>query len=154
MGNVLTKFTYGMYVVGVRAGDVRNGMAASWAAQVSFEPKRAMVAVKKTRFTHSLLDSAGAFTISVLRRDQADILERFKGEKEVTETTIGGVPVIAAENGAPALADCLGYIELEKVHAFDAGDHTLFVGEVTRMKTISEGGPLTSSDLNGHFYGG
>ena len=36
---VLWKMPYGLYVVGSRAGERRNGMTLNWATQVSFEPK-------------------------------------------------------------------------------------------------------------------
>jgi len=150
---ILEKFTTGIYVLGVDTGTVKNGMTVSWATQVSFEPRMVIAAVKKSRFTHGLLKQSGAFTISVLRKDQAGIVSNFKGDKQVTETSIGGVAVEKAANGAPFLKDCLGYVECKTVNEVDTGDHTLFIGEVTGGRVISDGEPLGAFDLD-HIYGG
>jgi flavin reductase (DIM6/NTAB) family NADH-FMN oxidoreductase RutF len=151
--DVLKKFATGIYVLGVDTGEVKNGMIVSWAMQVSFEPLMVMAVVKKTRFTHDLVRRAGKFTISVLRKDQADIVGRFKGNKEVTAEAIGGVPVAAASNGAPYVKDCVGYVECTLVNEVVTGDHTVFIGEVTGGKMIYDSAPLISTDLD-HIYGG
>ncbi|MFA6451274.1 MAG: flavin reductase family protein [bacterium] len=150
---VLRKFTTGIYVLGVVTDDVKNGMIVSWVTQVSFEPPMLMAAVKKTRFTHDLVHFGGKFTINVLRRDQKDIVGCFKGNKEITPDTIGGVPVAAASNGAPCLKDCVGYVECTLVNEIEAGDHTIFVGEVTGEKMIGNTEPMIAADLD-HIYGG
>ena len=81
-------------------------------------------------------------------------MDRFKGDKEVTETTIGGVEMETARNGAPVLKDSLGYLELKLVQTVDAGDHTLFIGEVTTSKLLTGGEALSIAHLDGHCYGG
>ncbi|HOX28000.1 MAG TPA: flavin reductase family protein [bacterium] len=153
MNEVLTKITNGIYALGVKAGAVRNEMIASWVMQVSFEPPLVAVAVHKTRFTHGLLLEAGEFTLSILGGEQAGIVNQLKGAKEVTENTIGGVEVETASNGAPVLKDCVGYVELKIVRSVENGDHTLFIGEVTRAKIVSGGAPLSAFELD-HYYGG
>ena len=57
----LKTLTYGLYIVTVSVGGVRNAMPASWVSQVSYDPPRIMVAVKKTRRTHDMLTKAGGF---------------------------------------------------------------------------------------------
>jgi flavin reductase (DIM6/NTAB) family NADH-FMN oxidoreductase RutF len=152
--DVLRKFTTGLYILGVDNGEVRNGMTASWVTQVSFEPPLVMVAVKKTRFSHDLLHFGGKFTINVLRKDQKEIVGKFKGNKEVTPDSIGGVPVAAAGNGAPFLLDSAGYVECTLVNEIEAGDHSIFIGEVTGEKLFDKDAvPLISTDYE-HIYGG
>ncbi len=151
--DVLRNFTTGIYVLGVATDGVRNGMIASWVTQVSFDPPMVMAAVKKTRYTHDLIHDGGKFTVNVLRKDQKEIVPKFKGEKIVTENAINGVPVVAAANGAPALKDSLGYVECTLVQIIDSGDHTIFIGEVTGEKFVAPGEPLISYDLD-HIYGG
>jgi flavin reductase (DIM6/NTAB) family NADH-FMN oxidoreductase RutF len=152
--DVLRKFTTGLYILGVDNGEIRNGMTVSWVTQVSFEPPMVMAAVKKTRFTHDLIHFGGKFTINVLRKDQKEIIGRFKGNKEVTQDTIGGVPVAAAANGAPYLKDSVGYVECTLVNEIEAGDHTIFIGEVTGERLLDkDAAPMTTTDYE-HIYGG
>jgi len=53
---VLWKMPSGLYVVGARDGDRRNGMTLNWATQVSFEPKLVGISVEKEAFTHELIE--------------------------------------------------------------------------------------------------
>ncbi len=52
---VLWTLPYGLYVVGSRAGERRNGMTLNWATQVSFEPKLLGIGVEKAALTHELI---------------------------------------------------------------------------------------------------
>ena len=52
---VLWTLPSGLYVVGSRAGERRNGMTINWVSQVSFEPKLLAISVEKTAFTHELI---------------------------------------------------------------------------------------------------
>src|SRR5919108_3147553 len=58
---VLWKMPYGLYVVGARDGERRNGMTLNWASQVSFEPKLVGISVEKIAFTHELIEAGGGF---------------------------------------------------------------------------------------------
>ena len=53
---VLWTMPYGLYVVGSRAGDRRNGMTLNWVTQVRFEPKLLGVGIEKGALTHELID--------------------------------------------------------------------------------------------------
>ena len=68
--NALKLIPYGTYFLGSRkeGGEV-NAMVASWVTQVSFEPRRVAVGVKKTRYSHDLIRDGGAFTLCALGRE-------------------------------------------------------------------------------------
>lgn len=152
-GNALKLLTYGIYFLGCRKGDEVNAMVASWVTQVSFEPRRVAVGVKKTRRSHDMIADGGVFTLCVLDKKHKNELDKFKGEKDIDDNTISGSAYEILETGAPVLKDCVGYIECKLVESFDAGDHTLFVGDVVG-EGVRGGDPLTSADLEGHYYGG
>src|SRR5256885_9745703 len=67
---VLWKMPYGLYVVGARDGDRRNGMTLNWASQVSFEPKLVGISVEKIAFTHELITAGGGFRLHLLPPDE------------------------------------------------------------------------------------
>ena len=48
---VFWKMPSGLYVIGSRGGDRRNGMTANWATQVASDPKLVAVSVEKHAFT-------------------------------------------------------------------------------------------------------
>lgn len=151
--NALRLFTYGIYFLGCRKGETLNAMIASWVMQVSFEPRRVAVGVKKDRFSHDLIREGGVFSLCVLRKNQRTQMDLLKGQKRVDENTIEGMPYEVRKTGAPVLRDCAGFVECRLVHSVDAGDHTIFIGEVVNEE-VHGGDPLTAWDLAGHYYGG
>ena len=52
---VLWKMPSGLYVLGSRAGERRNGMTMNWVTQLSFDPKLVGVSVEREAFTHELV---------------------------------------------------------------------------------------------------
>ncbi len=76
----LRTLTYGLYIVTVSVGAQRNAMPASWVSQVSYDPPRIMVAVKKTRRTHRMLTEAGAFGLMVVQKGRESEFAAFKGD--------------------------------------------------------------------------
>ena len=121
-GNALKLFSYGIYFLGCKKGGDVNSMVASWVTQVSFEPRRVAVGVKKTRRSHDMIKDGGVFTLCVLDKNQKNDLDKFKSSENVEWEF--------RETGAPILKDCVAYVECRVVRAVDAGDHTLFIGDV------------------------
>jgi flavin reductase (DIM6/NTAB) family NADH-FMN oxidoreductase RutF len=129
---VLWTMPYGLYVVGSRAGDRRNGMTLNWATQLSFDPKLLGIAVEQTAFTHELITEGGAFTLNILDREDRAIVRKFTKPVEVDEAakTLNEIPFHDGVTGAPILDQAVAYADCEVRQGVDTGGHTLFVGEV------------------------
>jgi flavin reductase (DIM6/NTAB) family NADH-FMN oxidoreductase RutF len=129
---VLWSMPSGLYVVGSRAGERRNGMTLNWATQLSFDPKLVGVAVEKQAVTHELIAEGGAFAISVVDRDDRAIVRKFTKPVEVDleASTLNGIPFHDGPSGAPVLDQAVAWVDCRVRQAVDVGDHTLFVGEV------------------------
>jgi flavin reductase (DIM6/NTAB) family NADH-FMN oxidoreductase RutF len=147
----LKTLTYGLYIVTVTAGDVRNAMPASWVSQVSYDPPRIMVAVKKTRRTHAMLTKAGVFALMVVQRGKERDFAAYKGEDP--EKKFLGRTVAAGAGGAPLLTEYLAAFELRLCDTIDAGDHTLFIGDIISARTQSPGVPATTLDYGTTYIG-
>ncbi|MDN5698660.1 MAG: flavin reductase family protein, partial [Rubrobacter sp.] len=52
-----------------------------------------------------------------------------------------GVPYGQTPGGAPFLLDCLAYLDCRVIDTVRAGDHTVFVGEVTAGEVLYEDAP-------------
>src|SRR3954451_16703089 len=122
----------GLYVVGSRAGDRRNGMTLNWATQVSFDPKLLAVSVEHGALTHELIEASNVFTLNTIDREDRAIVRKFTKPVEVDADamTLNGFPFHDGVTGAPILDQAVGYAECEVRHAVACGGHTLFVGEV------------------------
>ncbi len=130
---VMSTFPYGLFVVGARDGDRRNGMTANWITQLSFEPtKRVGVAVEKTAFTHELIASGGVFSLSVIAREDREIVRKFTKPVEVDAeaSTLNGFSYRDGLSGAPILTQAAAWVDCRLVEQMDCGSHTFFVGDV------------------------
>ncbi len=129
---VLWTFPYGLYIVGSRDGDRRNGMTTNWVTQVSFEPKCVGIGVEKPAFTHELIEASGVFTVCTVAREDRAIVRKFTKPVEVDEAamTLNGFAFHDGQTGAPVLTQAPAYVECEVRSAVEIGQHTFFIGEV------------------------
>ena len=129
---VLWALPYGLYVVGSRAGDRRNGMTLTWATQVSFEPKLVAISVEAGALTHELVAEGKVFSLNLVDREDRAIVRRFTKPVEVDAAarTLNGFPFHDGRTGAPILDQAVGFVECEVRQTVPLGGHTLFIGEV------------------------
>jgi len=129
---VLWTMPSGLYVVGSRDGDRRNGMTLNWATQLSFEPKLLGISVEKEAYTHELIAGGGAFSLCIIDREDRAIVRKFTKpvEVDVAAATLNGFPYRDGVTGVPILTQAVAYVECEVRQAVDVGDHTLFIGEI------------------------
>ena len=129
---VLWTLPYGLYVVGSRAGDRRNGMTLNWATQVSFDPKLIAISVENVAVTHQLIAEGGAFSLNLVDREDRAIVRKFTKPVEVdlAARTLNGFPFHDGRSGAPILDQAVAFVDCSVRRSVDLGNHTLFVGEV------------------------
>lgn len=129
---ILWKMPYGLYVVGSRAGDRRNGMTLNFATQVSFDPKLVGIGVEREAYTHELIAEGRVFSLHLVSREDRAIVRKFVKPVEVDleAMTLNGFPFHDGRTGAPILDQAVAYAECEVRQAVDCGGHTFFVGEV------------------------
>jgi flavin reductase (DIM6/NTAB) family NADH-FMN oxidoreductase RutF len=129
---VLWTMPSGLYVVGSRAGERRNGMTLNWATQLSFNPKLLGVAIENEAVTRQLIAEGGAFSLCILDREDRAIVRKFTKPVEVDAeaSTLNGFPYHDGVTGVPILDQAVAYVECEVRDTLELGDHTLFVGEV------------------------
>ena len=129
---VLWTMPYGLYVLGVRAGERRNGMTINLVTQVATDPKLVGVAVTKEAFTHELLVKGKVFALNILDREDRAIVRKFVKPVDVdaAASTMNGFPYHEGKTGAPILDQAVAYVDCEVRNPVDCGDHTFFIGEV------------------------
>src|SRR5436305_3916607 len=110
---VLWTMPYGLYVLGSRAGDRRNGMTLNWATQVSFDPKLLLVSVERGSVTHELMLEGGAFALNLVDREDRAIVRKFTKPVEVDleARTLNGFAFHDGRSGAPILDQAVGYVD-------------------------------------------
>lgn len=130
------KFATGVTVITSELdGDV-HGMTANAFMSVSLDPKLILISVDEKARMKEVINQSGKFTVNILSGEQKEMSMIFAGQikedRDVEFETFEGLPVI--ENSLVSLA-CDVY------QTQDAGDHTLFIGEVLNLN-VQDGEPL------------
>jgi len=141
----LYNISYGLYIITSKKGDMLNGQIANTAFQISNDPPTLAVSINKNNLTHEYIKACKFFAVSVIA--QAAPLSLigqfgFKSGREVDK--FEGIKKHLTKNGVPYIEDhTLSYIEAKVVYEFDAGTHTVFVGQITEAEVLGEGAPMT-----------
>ncbi|MDF2856018.1 MAG: flavin reductase domain protein FMN-binding protein [Neobacillus sp.] len=134
--NAMGKFATGITVVTTEVNSEPHGMTANAFVSVSLNPKLVLVSIDKRAKILSKIQNSKKFAVSFLSADQETESMRFAGQLKEDSPyqfeRFGELPVI---KGALANMSCNVYNEVE------AGDHILFIGEVTDLQ-VNEGDPL------------
>jgi flavin reductase (DIM6/NTAB) family NADH-FMN oxidoreductase RutF len=154
---VLWTMPSGLYIVGSRAGERRNGMTLNFATQVGFDPKLLAISVEKDAFTHELISEGGVFVLNLIDREDRAIVRKFTKPVEVDADakTLNGFPFHDGHTGAPVLDQALAYVECEVRQTVDVGSHSLFIGEVVdaKFQKPEETEPLRMEDTRMNYGG-
>jgi len=140
--SALGQWPSGVTVVTTTADGTWHGMTASSFSSVSLDPPLVSVCLAKTIFTHSLIEASGHFGVNILAKDQAHLGKRFAGQQPEVTDRFFDVNAKTAVTGAPLIPDALAWLDCEVRHAYDGGDHTIFVGEVLAADTPRLTAPL------------
>jgi flavin reductase (DIM6/NTAB) family NADH-FMN oxidoreductase RutF len=151
---ILKTIPYGFYITGVVGSDGEtNGFTTCWVSQVSFEPQQIVVAVRKDQHTHDLIETGGVFSLNFLDTEQEDLARRFTRPLQPEDGTLGGSPYSTGETGAPLFNEAFAYLECRVVGKMEAGDHTVYLGEVVAANLERPADILTDLDTT-MDYGG
>ncbi len=136
---VMGSFAAGVTVVTTFGAEGQPvGLTATAFSSVSLLPPLALVCIDKKAESYLHFASAGIFAVNFLARGQEDVSQRFAtsgGDK------FRGIEWQAGALGAPLLTGTVGRLECRIVHAYDGGDHTIYVGEIDSA-SVSDGEPL------------
>ncbi len=133
---LMRRFPAGVAVVTVDLEEEQIGLTVSSFVSLSLEPPLVGVSVSRSAALHELLREAGGFAVSLLAAGQEHLAQHFaRGVPPIALWS--GIEKRPSRHGAPLLAGALGWLECETWREYEAGDHTLFVGEV---RTVDFGG--------------
>jgi flavin reductase len=145
--------TTGIYVLTVRDGERRHGMSSSWVTQVSGDPPLLMAAVARRHHTHDLLARSGRFALNVVGSRDRSLEDYFYSEASRRPDNLDMVARDDSPAGVPYLRDALASLECRVRAQHVAGDHTVFIAEVTDAVVRGSQRPLTSLDLDYVYVG-
>ena len=146
----LGQFATGVTVITVEYAPGRvHGMTANAFTSVSLDPFLVLVCIDQRAHMLPILLRKKIFGISVLREGQQAISEFFAqpGQNEDVEDRLN-IRFRHSPSGIPLLENTLAQLSCQVTAAYEAGDHTIFLGEV-ETANINEGEPLLF--FRGHY---
>lgn len=123
----------------------RSICPVGWTMRTSAAPPMMAVSVAPARFTHGLIEGAGAFVLAYPGRDlaQATAFCGSHSGRDVDKFAETGVTAVPGQRVvAPLIAECVANLECRVVDRFTTGDHSIFVGEVVAAWGPEEPGTL------------
>ena len=151
--HILRMIPYGLYVIGVKDQDSHHAFTGSWFSQVSMKPPRVMLGVRQDSHSFELLKKHRVFSVNFLAKKDKKILEQFFKPTPANGNRFGDLGFQLKKTNTPILNDSIAYLECEVVHIYDAGDHSIVVGEVVAEEVLKEEHPLIMSDTPWHYGG-
>jgi flavin reductase (DIM6/NTAB) family NADH-FMN oxidoreductase RutF len=141
------RLTYGVYVVGVAAGERRDGFTAAWVMQASFEPLLLALSINPDNASYELLHAGGGFTVNVLKQGQLELARLFGTRSGRQEDKLAGIRWKPGRTGAPILDQSLAYFDCRLTGRHRGGDHELVFGQVVDGRILDpDAVPLTYAD--------
>jgi flavin reductase (DIM6/NTAB) family NADH-FMN oxidoreductase RutF len=141
---LLGNFATGVTVVTFKsAAGSDMGVTVSAFASVSLQPPLVLVCLQQSTAVHSALCSVTYFAVNVLAADQEALARRFAAR---CPERFEGVSISRGQTGAALIDDALAHIECRIAAMHQAGDHSVFLGEVVAGRART-GEPLL------HFSG-
>jgi flavin reductase (DIM6/NTAB) family NADH-FMN oxidoreductase RutF len=120
-------------VVTVDAGDQRYALTVGSLQSLSLEPALVGVSIGHASQSHSPLKEAGRFAASLLAGDQAALAQHFA--RSVPPIALWqGIELHESRVPEPLLAGAVAWLECRVAGEHEAGDHTVFVGEVLSVE--------------------
>jgi flavin reductase (DIM6/NTAB) family NADH-FMN oxidoreductase RutF len=127
--SVLGRFASGITVATTCDTDGRDvGMTVSAFCSVSLRPPLISMCIDRAASMFRALQVAERFGVSILASDQEALSRRFAAMD--SSHRFEGIGYVRGESGVVLLTDALAHLECRVVAQHEAGDHTIFIGEV------------------------
>jgi flavin reductase (DIM6/NTAB) family NADH-FMN oxidoreductase RutF len=140
--HVMGHFASGVTVMTTTAGRL-HGMTVSAFASQSLDPLLILVSVERSTVMHQLVMQSRAFALNILDEHGEGTARFFADNARLNapEFREGGYH-LGAMTGSPILKEAAAYFEARLHSTLEAGDHTIFVGEVVALEVVREAAPL------------
>jgi flavin reductase (DIM6/NTAB) family NADH-FMN oxidoreductase RutF len=142
---VMRRFPAPVAVVSAELDGERFGLTVGSLVSLSLSPPLVGISIGKESSSHEPLRQASGWTASLLSGSQQTVAQHFARR---------GIPPVALWNGVdvrdgargPLVEGALAWLECRTVSQHDAGDHTIFVGEVESTELGAPGPGLVYRD--------
>lgn len=141
--NIVTKLSYGVYIVTTWHEGNPTGCVANSIMQVTAEPATFAVSINHGNFTNKCIKEIGKFAISVLAESSDPKLIGAFGFKSGRDADKFEGVDYSVKSRLPVLNDSCGYIVCDVIDKMETETHTVFLGKLTASDVIGSKTPMT-----------
>lgn len=148
---LMGQFATGVCVVAVEPGEPAiAAMTINSFVSVSLDPMLVCWSLHNSSSQFDLFAKAPEFAVSILAHGQAELALRYAAR---ADTKLKGEDFSRSEAGLPVISGAVGHFECRHWKTYNAGDHTMILGEVTGLSPRLQDGASTSplGFFNGKF---
>lgn len=114
------------------------GMAVNSLTSVSLDPPLLLFCPARSSETWPQIREAGSFCVNVMGGHQEEVSRRFASRDG---DRFAGLELVS-RGGNPALPEAIAWIECSLSTEFEAGDHTIALGQVEALEACMDAVPL------------
>ncbi|MFH1440056.1 MAG: flavin reductase family protein [Candidatus Woesearchaeota archaeon] len=121
--------------------EIHNIITVDWHMPCSFEPFLYAISIGKSRASYDLIKKSGVFVVNFIPftlKDAAIFCGRHSGRHHDKFKETGLTMIESNHVDCPKIKEAIGYIECNVIEEIEAGDHVIFVGEVTHQELKRE----------------
>jgi flavin reductase (DIM6/NTAB) family NADH-FMN oxidoreductase RutF len=132
-------------------GEKNNMHICTYVSAVSMHPKRMMVSIFHGTQTISNVEMQPDFVLQLLAESQyrlVQLLGKQSGKSIDKIDKLHKRNQLTTWNGFHVLKDALAVMHLKVLSQMEAGDHNMYLCDVTEYKNLNDGPPLTTNFLS------
>lgn len=152
LGIALGRIPSGVFILTASRDTVETGLLASWVQQCSFKPPMISFVVQRGRPIAGLLAKDAVFTLNILETAQTDMIAHFGKGFALTDDAFAGIDITRVAPHGPILQEAHAYLHAKVVSSMPAGDHDLYLAEVTAGAQLDDSQPMVHIRKNGFHY--
>ena len=145
----MRRFPAPVAVVTTEVDGERYGLTVGSLVSLSLEPPLVGISIGRDSSSHEPIRRAGGFAASLLSSEQERIAQHFARSGVPPIVLWHGVDVRYGERG-PLVEGAVAWLECRTWAEYEAGDHTIFVGEVLSYELGSQDRGLVYRDSTYH----
>lgn len=142
----MRRFPQGVTIVATSTVEGPSAMTVGSFTSVSLSPPLVLCSISKDAETHPKLMKSGSFSVNLLGENQSEISQLFASADITMSEKFRRVRFKHGVTGSPIIEGVVASMECRVWRTYEAGDHTLFIGEVVGGSVSSEHPPLVYHD--------
>ena len=150
----MRRWAAGVSIVTSRDAGLRHGMTVNSFTSISLDPPLVVVTLANDTRTHTMVQSTGAFGVTILAAEQQPVSDVFAGKVPDGGDRFAGLDTFELSGQIPLISGGLAAMVCRVVASHPFLHSTLFIGAVEAVWHRDDGDPLIYTNRGYHRLSG